>query len=217
MNGQLEFFSADDAEVLNAAEHFMCTNIEWDPTGRYVATSVTSIHQMENGFNIWLFNGTLLYRRAPITACLVAIFEHESTLLPVAAPLCGTKSNASCRLHAMALIGADRLMSSADRAHVRDMMRQSDSAAASLCWLLCMIPGRQRCFADGDAGCSETNSSNSAGGRAPPACCPRSKRLTWSSASRNSPSAMTRRTPRSWKRCASLNPPHPRHSVAVLS
>ncbi|BDA47339.1 Eukaryotic translation initiation factor 3 subunit B [Coccomyxa sp. Obi] len=62
MNGQLEFFSADDAEVLNAAEHFMCTNIEWDPTGRYVATSVTSIHQMENGFNIWLFNGTLLYR-----------------------------------------------------------------------------------------------------------------------------------------------------------
>ena len=62
MNGQLEFFSADDAEVLNAAEHFMCTNVEWDPTGRYVATSVTSIHQMENGFNIWLFNGTLLYR-----------------------------------------------------------------------------------------------------------------------------------------------------------
>lgn len=64
MNGQLEFFSADDGEVMNAAEHFMCTNIEWDPTGRYVATSVTSIHQMENGFNIWLFNGTLLYRCA---------------------------------------------------------------------------------------------------------------------------------------------------------
>ncbi len=64
MNGQLEFFSADDGEVMNAAEHFMCTNIEWDPTGRYVATSVTHIHQMENGFNIWLFNGTLLYRCA---------------------------------------------------------------------------------------------------------------------------------------------------------
>lgn len=71
MNGQLEFFSADDAEVLNAAEHFMCTNVEWDPTGRYVATSVTSIHQMENGFNIWLFNGTLLYRFAPRTSSLL--------------------------------------------------------------------------------------------------------------------------------------------------
>ncbi len=58
-------------EVLNAAEHFMCTNVEWDPTGRYVATSVTSIHQMENGFNIWLFNGTLLYRCAarPFSFC----------------------------------------------------------------------------------------------------------------------------------------------------
>ena len=66
MNGQLEFLSADDFETLNAAEHFMCTNVEWDPTGRFVATSVTSIHQMENGFNVWLFNGTLLYRRAPL-------------------------------------------------------------------------------------------------------------------------------------------------------
>ena len=62
MNGQLEFFGVDDMEPYRAAEHFMCTNIEWDPTGRYVATSVTSIHQMENGFNVWLFNGTPLYR-----------------------------------------------------------------------------------------------------------------------------------------------------------
>ncbi|KAK9824494.1 hypothetical protein WJX72_010811 [[Myrmecia] bisecta] len=62
LNGQLEFFNADDFETLNAAEHFMCTDIDWDPTGRYVATSVTSIHQMENGYNIWLFNGELLYR-----------------------------------------------------------------------------------------------------------------------------------------------------------
>jgi hypothetical protein len=70
MNGQLEFFHADDFEVLNAAEHFMCTHVQWDPTGRYVATSVTSIHQMENGFNIWLFNGTLLYRCLPLSpAC----------------------------------------------------------------------------------------------------------------------------------------------------
>lgn len=31
-------------------------------TGRYIATSVTSLHQMENGFNMWSFNGKLLYR-----------------------------------------------------------------------------------------------------------------------------------------------------------
>jgi translation initiation factor 3 subunit B len=61
MNGQLEFFNVDELETLATAEHFMCTDIEWDPTGRYVATSVTSIHQMENGFNLWSFQGKLLY------------------------------------------------------------------------------------------------------------------------------------------------------------
>jgi hypothetical protein len=30
--------------------------------GRYVATSVNATHQMENGFNIWTFNGRLLYQ-----------------------------------------------------------------------------------------------------------------------------------------------------------
>jgi hypothetical protein len=38
------------------------SDVEWDPTGRYVASSVTSIHQMENGFNMWSFNGKLLYK-----------------------------------------------------------------------------------------------------------------------------------------------------------
>lgn len=61
LNGQLEFFNVDEFEVLAAAEHFMATDVEWDPTGRYVASSVTSIHQMENGFNMWSFNGKLLY------------------------------------------------------------------------------------------------------------------------------------------------------------
>jgi len=65
MTGQLEFFSADEFEVLNAAEHFMCTDVEWDPTGRYVATAVNHMHQMENGFKVWLFNGQLLYKCAP--------------------------------------------------------------------------------------------------------------------------------------------------------
>lgn len=62
MNGQLEFFNADEFEPMSAAEHFMCTDIEWDPTGRFVATSVGHVHQMENGFNLWLFNGTELYQ-----------------------------------------------------------------------------------------------------------------------------------------------------------
>ncbi len=62
LNGQLEFFSADEMETLATAEHFMCTDVDWDPTGRFVATSVTAVHAMENGFNVWSFNGQLLYR-----------------------------------------------------------------------------------------------------------------------------------------------------------
>lgn len=62
LNGQLEFFDSDELETMAMAEHFMATDIEWDPTGRYVATSVTSVHEMENGFNVWSFHGKLLYR-----------------------------------------------------------------------------------------------------------------------------------------------------------
>ncbi|KAJ6829022.1 eukaryotic translation initiation factor 3 subunit B-like [Iris pallida] len=62
LNGQLEFYNVDDLETMASGEHFMATDIEWDPTGRYVATSVTSVHEMENGFHIWSFNGKLLYR-----------------------------------------------------------------------------------------------------------------------------------------------------------
>jgi len=61
-NGHLEFFNVDELETMATGEHFMATDIEWDPTGRYVSTAVTCVHEMENGFNIWSFNGKLLYR-----------------------------------------------------------------------------------------------------------------------------------------------------------
>lgn len=69
MNGQLEFVSADDMEVLNAAEHFLASELSWDPSGRYVATAVTAIQQMENGLNMWLFHGQLLYRQDLCLQC----------------------------------------------------------------------------------------------------------------------------------------------------
>lgn len=38
--------------------------IKWELAwcSRFCSTSVTSVHQMENGFNIWSFQGKLLYR-----------------------------------------------------------------------------------------------------------------------------------------------------------
>uniref|UniRef100_R7WCX8 Eukaryotic translation initiation factor 3 subunit B n=1 Tax=Aegilops tauschii TaxID=37682 RepID=R7WCX8_AEGTA len=61
-NGQLEFFNVDELETMATGEHFMATDIMWDPTGRYLATAVTSVHEMENGFQIWSFNGKQIYK-----------------------------------------------------------------------------------------------------------------------------------------------------------
>ena len=32
-NGRLEFYNVDELETMATAEHFMATQIEWDPTG----------------------------------------------------------------------------------------------------------------------------------------------------------------------------------------
>jgi translation initiation factor 3 subunit B len=60
-NGQLEFFSVNDLETMGIEEHFMCTDVEWDHSGRFVATWVSAWKiQLENGYNLWTFQGKLL-------------------------------------------------------------------------------------------------------------------------------------------------------------
>eukprot|EP00287_Rhodomonas_sp_CCMP768_P016914 CAMPEP_0202816822 /NCGR_PEP_ID=MMETSP1389-20130828/7203_1 /ASSEMBLY_ACC=CAM_ASM_000865 /TAXON_ID=302021 /ORGANISM="Rhodomonas sp., Strain CCMP768" /LENGTH=668 /DNA_ID=CAMNT_0049488933 /DNA_START=11 /DNA_END=2017 /DNA_ORIENTATION=- len=63
LNGILNFFNADDMETMNEDEHFMCTDLCWDPTGRYVCTYVSAFRQpMENGYVIWNFAGKAQHR-----------------------------------------------------------------------------------------------------------------------------------------------------------
>ena len=65
MNGVLEFYDTSDVVCMNQAEHFMATDVEWDPTGRYVATSVswwahkvsTTFHFFECASEQSFFNG----------------------------------------------------------------------------------------------------------------------------------------------------------------
>jgi len=60
--GQLEWVDVNVQQTIGEAEHFMCSDIEWDPTGRFVATSVSHWrHQMENGFTMWSSHGRELY------------------------------------------------------------------------------------------------------------------------------------------------------------
>lgn len=61
-NGKLEWWDADELAVVGAGEHFMATEVEWDPTGRYVVTAVTAVNQMENGYMVWSFSGEPLYK-----------------------------------------------------------------------------------------------------------------------------------------------------------
>ena len=48
MNGVLEFIDTSDFTTMNSGEHFMATDIEWDPTGRYVLI----IHFQNPNFNV---------------------------------------------------------------------------------------------------------------------------------------------------------------------
>ncbi|XP_065899140.1 eukaryotic translation initiation factor 3 subunit B-like [Dysidea avara] len=69
MDGQLEFYDAESSEfiLMQSSEHGMATDLEWDPTGRYVVTSVSFWSQkMDTGFIVWSFQGRQLYKN-PVT------------------------------------------------------------------------------------------------------------------------------------------------------
>eukprot|EP01048_Picozoa_sp_COSAG05_P013888 COSAG05_NODE_1522_length_4642_cov_18.667841_2_plen_662_part_00 len=64
LNGVLEFWDMNAMEMMGYQEHLMCTNVAWDPTGRYVATFVSCLRQttaMENGYNIYTSQGVELH------------------------------------------------------------------------------------------------------------------------------------------------------------
>ena len=37
----LEFYDTSDMTLMNVTEHLMATDIEWDPTGRYIVSQVS--------------------------------------------------------------------------------------------------------------------------------------------------------------------------------
>lgn len=65
-SGTIEFWDSTDLTgPLNTVEHFMMTDLQWDPTGRYVATSVSWYErQQENGYIVWNVLGQMLYKQS---------------------------------------------------------------------------------------------------------------------------------------------------------
>ncbi|PSK55355.1 hypothetical protein B9Z65_2744 [Elsinoe australis] len=52
-------------QVMNTGDHYGITDIEWDPSGRFVATSASVWkHRMENGYHLYDFRGVLLREEA---------------------------------------------------------------------------------------------------------------------------------------------------------
>ncbi|ERS95666.1 translation initiation factor 3 subunit B [Sporothrix schenckii 1099-18] len=79
-SSELEFFDVDyegekpeaekdmtaNLQLMNTADHYGVTDVEWDPSGRYVATWASAWkHSMENGYHMYNFKGELL-REEPI-------------------------------------------------------------------------------------------------------------------------------------------------------
>jgi translation initiation factor 3 subunit B len=82
MNGALEFIDTSDFTVMNSGEHFMCTDIEWDPTGRYVMTGVSWWgHKVDNAYWLWSFQGKILKRIPTERFCQFLWRPRPPTLL----------------------------------------------------------------------------------------------------------------------------------------
>lgn len=92
-HGDLLFggLSADNKlELLHKDEHFMLTDVQWDPSSRYVITAVTQPMQneiggfkysMEAGFAIWTFQGRVIFRQQKEKLWQIAWRPHPPCLL----------------------------------------------------------------------------------------------------------------------------------------
>lgn len=78
----LDFIDTSDYTLTNSAEHFMVTDVEWDPTGRYVVTAVSWwAHKVDNAYWIWNFQGRLIRKQNVDQFCQLLWRPRPPTLL----------------------------------------------------------------------------------------------------------------------------------------
>lgn len=83
MVGALDFIDTSDMTVMNQAEHDFATDVEWDPTGRYVVTGVSWWGQkVDNGYIVWSFQGKMLQQRNTDRFCQLLWRPRPPSLLP---------------------------------------------------------------------------------------------------------------------------------------
>ncbi|XP_076808792.1 eukaryotic translation initiation factor 3 subunit B-like [Clavelina lepadiformis] len=79
---QLEFIDTSDMSVMNTGEHLMVSDIEWDPTGRYLVSIVSWwAHKIDNAYWVWSFQGRLLRKHPTEQLCQLLWRPRPPTLL----------------------------------------------------------------------------------------------------------------------------------------
>jgi translation initiation factor 3 subunit B len=74
-------------DILHKDEHFLMTEVTWDPSSRYVISAVTQAmaagirYQTEAGFQMWTFQGKSLYKTPKEKLFQLAWRPHPPTLL----------------------------------------------------------------------------------------------------------------------------------------
>uniref|UniRef100_A0A8B9QG11 Eukaryotic translation initiation factor 3 subunit B n=1 Tax=Apteryx owenii TaxID=8824 RepID=A0A8B9QG11_APTOW len=82
MNGALAFVDTSDCTMMNIAEHYTASDVEWDPTGRYIVTSVSWwSHKVDNAYWLWTFQGRLLQKNNKDRFCQLLWRPRPPTLL----------------------------------------------------------------------------------------------------------------------------------------
>jgi translation initiation factor 3 subunit B len=83
LNGVFEFFSTSQMETVANVEHNMCTAVDWDPSGRYVSTTVSFWrHQLDTGYSVWTYSGKLVYKVVKDKFMQMLWRPRPPTLLP---------------------------------------------------------------------------------------------------------------------------------------
>lgn len=82
LSGILEFIDTNDMTVMALTEHFMSTDVEWDPTGRYVISGVSWWgHKVDNAYWVWTFQGRLLQKQSLDRFCQLQWRPRPPSLL----------------------------------------------------------------------------------------------------------------------------------------
>ncbi|XP_065199069.1 eukaryotic translation initiation factor 3 subunit B-like [Sycon ciliatum] len=81
-NGVFEFYDTSDMTLMNVTEHLMATDVEWDPTGRYVVSQVSWwMQKVDTGYIVWSQQGRLLQRHSVDRFCQLLWRPRPKTLL----------------------------------------------------------------------------------------------------------------------------------------